>query len=84
MIADGGTKILAQSDKTQIRFLSGNGWALFYSGTIFLDSCSIFSVLKRALCRKQNTRRDGEEENSGSGKSNLFYVISGYDRFFHG
>ena len=39
-------------------------------------------LLKRAIGRKQNTRRDDEEKTSGSGKLKFFYGISGYHQFF--
>ena len=68
--------MLARSDTTQLRFLpeiwdpTSPWWTLFYTCTIFQGSCSIVTVLERALLRKQNTRQDDEEENLGSGKSN--------------
>ena len=54
-----------------------------HHGTIFLRSCSIFTVLKRSFSREQNTRRNDDEENSGSGKLKVFFGISGYGRIFH-
>ena len=53
------------------------GRLVLYHGIIFLRSCLIATVLKRAFSREQNTRRDDEEENTGSGKSNILYEISG-------
>ena len=50
----------------------------------FLESCSITNVLKRAFRQEQKTRRDDEEENTGSGKSIIVHEISGYGQFFHG
>ena len=47
-------------------------------------NCSITTVLNKTLSREQNTRRDDEDENSGSGKSKNINGISGYGRFFHG
>ena len=58
--------------------------ALSYPGNIFLGNCSIVTVLEGALSRKQNTRQNDEEENSGLGKLNIFHRISEYDQFFHG
>ena len=48
-----------------------------------LGSCSINTVLNKALSREQNTRRYDENKNLGSGKSKNLNGISGYGRFFH-
>ena len=42
-----------------------------------IESCSITTVLKRALSWEQNTRRDDKE-------SNIVHGIAGNDQFFHG
>ena len=82
--------IMVRSNKTQIGFCHGildptpPGRPLSTHGAMFPRGCSIVTVLKRAFSREQNTRRDDEEENSGSGKSKNFYEISGYGRFLHG
>ena len=60
------------------------GRLILYPGTIFLKSCFIVTLLKRAPSREHNNRRDDEEENWGSGKSKMFLGISGHCRFFHG
>ena len=49
-----------------------------------LRSCSIVTVLKRALSRKQNTRRNCKEKNSRSGKSNFFTGFRDVADFFTG
>ena len=49
-----------------------------------LRSCSIVTVLKRALSRKQNIRRNCKEKNSRSGKSNFFTGFRDVADFFTG
>ena len=85
-----GQITLARFGKVQIKFFTRNldqtppSSPLIYPGIIFLGSRSIVTVFKGAICRKQNTRRDGDEENSGFGKSKTSHKIFGYGRFFHG
>ena len=47
-------------------------------------SCSIITILNKTLSQEQNTRRDDENENSGSRKSKNFNGISGLAVFFTG
>ena len=79
-----GQKFLASFDRTQIRFFPGNWYPKSPLVGPIIGNCSIFTVLEKALSRKQNTQRDDEEENLGSGNFKIFNGISGYDRFFLG
>ena len=56
---------------------------LICPGTNFLESCSITTVLKRALSREQNARGDDEEENNGIGKIENGSQDFGIWPFFH-
>ena len=55
---------------------------LFSPGKTLLESCSITTVLKKALRREQNTRGIDEEEYTE--KSKTLHEISGFAQLFHG